>query len=129
MNEKLLVTVCMNAQSSDIVEELLRCHDVVHQLGLTEEVVDIVAVSKEELQSLGVRRLHRLAHVDEVDVTIVPEHVVLAQVGMNEAAFGIHSLHSLWVYMHVRSTVSVVCTNNVTFTFNECLSDVAVFRG
>ena len=92
----------MNTQSSDIVEELLRCHDVIHQLGLAEEVVDIVAVPEEELQSLWVSRLHCLAHVDEVDVAIVPEHVVLAQVGMNEAAFGIHSLHSLWGYVQVR---------------------------
>lgn len=83
MDKKFLVTVGMDTKSSDIVEELLWCHDVINLHCLVEEIADIVAVSEEELQSIRVGGLDRLTHVNEVDVAIVPEHVVLTQISMN----------------------------------------------
>ena len=83
MNKKLLVTVGMNTKSSDIIEELLWCHDVINLHRLVEEIADIVTVSEEEFQSVWVGGLNRLTHVNKVDAAVVPEHVVLTQISMN----------------------------------------------
>ena len=99
MNEKLLIAISMDAESSDIVEQLLRRHDIVNQSRLAEKVANIVTVSKEEFQAVGMGGLDRLPHVNEVDFPIVPKHVVLAQVCVNQSTLGVHSLHSLWGYV------------------------------
>ena len=82
MNDKLLVTVCMDTKSGDVIEQLLRCHDVIDQPCPVEEVADIVTVSEQEHKSVRVGGLYRLAHVNEVDVSFVPQHVVLTQISM-----------------------------------------------
>ncbi len=82
LSQKLLIIASIDVEGRDKVEELVRGHDVTEPR-TGKERGDIGAVSQEELQSVGMRGLHRLAHVNEVHPTLVPKHVVLAEVSMD----------------------------------------------
>ena len=43
--------------------------------------------------------LHTLADVDHVNLSLVPEEIVLAQVCMDQSTFRVHTMHDLWCKM------------------------------
>ena len=90
-----MVRVCVDTKSTDVIEQLLWSHDIINLPRLIEEITHVATVSEEELQSVGVPGFNRLSQVYEIDVSIVPEHVVLAEISVNEMALVEHLLHSL----------------------------------
>ena len=70
-------------------------HHVRYQPAPVEERSDVGAVSEEELQSVGVGGLHGLRDIDEVELVLVPQHVVLTEVSVDQVAVLIHALHGL----------------------------------
>lgn len=67
---------------------------------LLEEVVDIGDVSAEEVQRVRVVVLNWLRHIDDINLILPIEHVVLAQVRVDQFALLIehsHYLHHLQV--------------------------------
>lgn len=92
--KELLVIISPNVEARDVVEQLVRSHGVLHSSS-SKEIGGICAISEQKLQSVGVRRFHRLADIDEVYSPSVPQHVVLTEVCMNQVAGGVHLLHTL----------------------------------
>ena len=64
----------------------------VHALAL-EEIGDVLDVHTQELQTARVVVLDTLADVDHDELVLVVEQVVLAQIGVHEAAGLVHDAH------------------------------------
>ena len=82
MSQKLLITAGLDVEARDEVKQLVRGHDITEPRA-REEGGDIGTVSKEELQCMGMGRLHGLAHINQVHPPLMPKHVVLAEVSMD----------------------------------------------
>lgn len=83
----------LDAQGDDELEEVPIREDV-HPL-LAEEVVDVGDVPPQEVQRVRVVVLHRLRDVDHEDLPLVVEHVVLAEVGVDQLALLVEDAHDL----------------------------------
>ena len=79
----------------DICDEVKGLLSIKHlESVLFKEVVNIGAVSSQEVKGHRMIVFHRLTHINDPHLSLVVEHVVLTEISMHEAAHVVHASHN-----------------------------------